>query len=226
MAAAAVALIVAAGKGGRFGGAKQFARLRGKPVLWHATRPFVECPAVAGARVVVADTQAAAAARRALRGFGGRCEVLPVGGKTRAQSVYNGLLGLAANTRVLVHDAARPCLPAFLILRLLAARGGAALALPVADSLRRARAGVVTGAARRDGLWQTQTPQCFAAGALRRALARFPQAADESEAMWRAGARARLLPGDARNIKITAPEDLPLAAALLQTLPAAPARAR
>lgn len=125
---------------------------------------------------------------------------------------------------MLVHDAARCCLPAEALARLIDTLDtdpcGGLLALPVADTLKRddGQQGVAATVAR-DGLWQAQTPQMFRYGLLARALAAGSGAeiTDEASAIERLGRQPRLVRGDARNFKVTYAQDIRLAAALLST---------
>lgn len=144
------------------------------------------------------------------------------GGKTRADSVAAGLnaLDAAPGDWVLVHDAARPCVPREDIQRLVAgvreARVGGLLAQPLADTLKRGDcAGRVQSTLDRSFLWRAQTPQMFPVEALRRALARAlgdgVRVTDEAAAMERAGHPVQLIEGSAANLKVTYPEDFALA---------------
>jgi 2-C-methyl-D-erythritol 4-phosphate cytidylyltransferase len=166
----------------------------------------------------------------------GVCEgvtVLRCGGRTRSDTVRNALQALAGTCRdddwILVHDAARPCVPHDALTRLVAhlkddAVGGL-LAVPVADTLKRgdgdADAPRVLRTENRAGLWQAQTPQMFRYGVLRRALAH-PSAlecTDEAQAVEALGLSPRLVRGSLANIKVTFPDDLRLAAAILASQP-------
>lgn len=212
------AIVVAAGSGSRAGGAKQWRRVAGKPVV----RWSVEALLDAGARdvVVVIAADAREEADAALAGLDGWRAVL--GGATRAASVCAGLaaLGGADDEPVLIHDAARPFLSAEVIARLLAGlvdADGVLPGLPVADSLRRWREGMVSGAVDRENLWRAQTPQAFRLKTIRDAYAVWPAdeaATDEAAVVERAGGRVRLIPGDARLTKLTYPEDFAMAEAL------------
>lgn len=214
-----IALLPAAGSGQRCGALKQFAPLCGRSVLWHAVQPFLSCAQVTQVRVVVAADKVTAA-QQALAD--GAVQVLPVGGETRAASVYNGLAQVPPQTWVLVHDAARPCLSAAALARLLAvcdedSGDGAVLALPQDDALKQVADGRLTATVARDGVWAMQTPQLFRAGRLRQVLQQFPAAADEAEAVLAAGGAVQVVPGERQNIKITVSEDLSLAERLLRT---------
>jgi 2-C-methyl-D-erythritol 4-phosphate cytidylyltransferase len=153
-----------------------------------------------------------------------RVEFLPVGGSSRAESVRNGLIAIAARTddddRVLVHDAARPCLTEAQLGRLIDEVGvdgsGGLLAIPLADTLKRGEDGRVGVTLDRSSMWCAQTPQLFRVGSLRAALTGALDAVtDESSAMERAGHAPRLVMGGASNLKVTTPEDLVLARAIL-----------
>ncbi|MCK8516400.1 2-C-methyl-D-erythritol 4-phosphate cytidylyltransferase [Methylonatrum kenyense] len=151
------------------------------------------------------------------------------GGAERFQSVFNTLdflLKLAPpGARVLVHDGVRPCLAAAALQRLLnqglASESGALLAVPVRDTLKRQDpAGCVERTADRQDLWQAQTPQLFPLGLLHRALGRVIaeglHVTDEAQAVEALGLRPRLVEGSVSNLKITRPDDLPLAEAILR----------
>lgn len=213
------AIVVAAGSGSRSGGAKQWRSLGGRPVIRWSVAALLE----AGAEevVVVAAPGAEAEANTALSGLIGWR--LAPGGSTRAQSVRNGLAALAgpADRPVLIHDAARPLLDRGVIERVLAAldaADGALPALPVADSLRRADSDIVTGEVERDDLWRAQTPQAFRYDTITSAYAAWPAdqpATDEATVVQRAGGRVRIVPGDARLMKLTYPEDFAMAEAYI-----------
>jgi len=223
------ALIPAAGAGTRMAGGppKQYLTLAGKPMLWHAARALC-VPAVETVFVVLApgDERFAACDWGAL---GGRIEPLYCGGATRRDSVYNGLVAamaaVDADDWILVHDAARPCLPRADLERLIEECQGDAiggiLALPTADTVKRAakdEAGVLRVAATEDRaqLWLAQTPQMFRAALLAQALkdAR-SELTDEASAVEAMGLRPRLVTGSRENLKVTFAEDLGIAEAII-----------
>jgi 2-C-methyl-D-erythritol 4-phosphate cytidylyltransferase len=198
---------------------KQYLDLAGDCMLHRTLDALLAEPRIAGVAVVVAADDR----RRPPPGrFDARVRFLPVGGATRADSVAAGLDGLDADDDdwVLVHDAARPGLPAAALARLIDAVGddpvGGLLALPVADTLKRGdAAGRVADTIDRADLWAAQTPQMFRAGLLRRALAGPRDGiTDEASAVERLGLRPLLVRGDPANLKVTLAEDLPLALAL------------
>ncbi len=226
------AVVPAGGSGRRFGGGlpKQYLLLHGRPVLAHALGCFLGHPRITGVQLVlpVADL-AREDWRTCLGDETGRLLPPVAGGAERADSVGLGLQtlleqGAAATDWVLVHDAARPCLRRedldLLLGSLADAPQGALLALPVADTLKREDHGRVLETVERSALWRAFTPQAFPLGALAAALADAAQqgwkVTDEASAMERQGWRPLLVRGHGDNIKVTLPEDLPLAAAILE----------
>lgn len=223
------ALIPAAGSGSRLAGAqpKQYAALAGKPMLWHAVAAVCRAP-VEMVFVVLApgDTAFKSCDWSA---FSGRIEPLYCGGETRRESVYNGLVAamaaVDADDWVLVHDAARPCLPAADLARLYAEcrndEIGGILALPVAETVKRAgkdEAGAqrIAGTEDRAQLWLAQTPQMFRAALLAEALGKADKSiTDEASALEQMGLKPRLVTGSRENLKVTYAEDLAIAQAIL-----------
>ncbi|HEX4024468.1 MAG TPA: 2-C-methyl-D-erythritol 4-phosphate cytidylyltransferase [Steroidobacteraceae bacterium] len=221
----------AAGSGRRFGGAKQYAALGARTVLDTALQLFIEDPRCAGGSLVLSAQDPH---RRELsERLAPRFQVVD-GGAERAHSVCNGLAALAERAReddwVLVHDAARPCLSAADLSRLLEhAEGepvGALLAAPIVDTLRRAAPAASAAAAPRsletlprDSLWLAQTPQMFRLAPLRHALERAIELqrapTDEAQAMEWQGLSARLVAARDGNLKVTSASDLALAEAIL-----------
>lgn len=207
------AIVVAAGQGLRAGQPlpKQFARWRGKPVLRHS----VEALAAAGiAPIIVAiPPQAEEVAGEAL--FGIRGVVLVTGGATRQASVRAALEALEheAPDHVLIHDAARPVLPAPVIARLRAALAdhrGAIPVLPVVDSLALAHDGIMGAAADREALRRVQTPQAFHYAAIlaaHRAWQGEATAGDDGQVAQAAGIAVALVEGDEALRKLTFASD-------------------
>ena len=203
------ALIVAAGSGSRAGGAlpKQYAKVAGKPLVAHAYAAFASHPAVDEVVVVIA----AGAEALAADALGAVRTV--VGGTTRRESVARGLAAVTGE-RVLVHDAARPFVPAAVIDRVLGALDSADAAMPVlavADTL--VRDGAVVP---RDGLARVQTPQGFRVATLRAAHAGWPagdEATDDAQMVRRLGGSVALVQGDAMLDKVTHPDDFAAAEA-------------
>ena len=227
MPAKAYALIPAAGAGSRVGAAlpKQYLEIAGRPLLYHALRALAQHPRIEQVFVVLAQGDDRFA-RYDWREFGVRIEPLFCGGETRAVSVFNGLLAardtVAGSDWVLVHDAARPCLGRDELDRLFGEldgdETGGLLAVPVADTLKRAnREARVAATEPRDGLWLAQTPQMFRYRVLIEALraADTTVVTDEARAVEGLGLKPKLVMGSTSNIKVTFPEDLLLAELLL-----------
>ncbi len=223
------ALVPAAGSGTRMGGErpKQYLCLDGRPLIAHTLAALARAARIDRLVVVLAPGDREWD-RHDWSPWAARLDVLRCGGATRAETVLNGLQAMAGwcmdDDWVLVHDAARPCLPAPALERLLdLAREdavGGLLAVPVADTLKRARAdGRVEATVPRAGLWQAQTPQMFRHGLLRDALRQAgADMTDEASAIERLGLHPRLVECDSRNLKITYPQDLRLASLILEHL--------
>ena len=196
-------------------------------MLWHAIRA-VCVPPVETVFVVLTPGDETFASLD-WSAFGDRVEPLYCGGASRRDSVYNGLVAtmdrLDPDDWILVHDAARPCLPEADLRRLLAACAddevGGILALPVADTVKRAEAGEagaprVAGTEDRSTLWLAQTPQMFRAEMLALALRTAGEGVtDESAAIEAMGLKPRLVPGSRENLKVTYPDDIAIAEAIL-----------
>lgn len=203
-----VALLVAAGSGTRAGGTvpKQFAIVAGRPMIAHAYDALASHPAIVETIVIVGDGRQALV-RSAL----GDVPVV-VGGPTRRVSVANGLGALHDATHVLVHDAARPFLPATVIDALVAAltmHDAAIPVLPVADTLARGT-DLLGDVVSRADLNRVQTPQAFAIETLRAAHAAWPadeEATDDAQMVRRLGVGVALVQGSAMLEKVTHPED-------------------
>ena len=224
-----IALIPAAGIGSRFGAGKpkQYVEIGGKTVLQHTLDIFLNHPLIDGAAVVLSpdDTRFQTAYNDE------KLTVLHCGGATRAETVRNGIAalleyGLADGTdNVLVHDAARCCLPPEALTRLIETAGGTAqggiLAVPVADTLKRAdRTNHISETVSRNGLWQAQTPQLFQTALLHRALSAedLDDITDEASAVEKLGVQPLLVQGDTRNLKLTLPQDEFIVRLLLQAV--------
>jgi 2-C-methyl-D-erythritol 4-phosphate cytidylyltransferase/2-C-methyl-D-erythritol 2,4-cyclodiphosphate synthase len=212
-----IALVVAAGRGSRFGSGepKQYRLLAGQPILRRAVAPLLAHPRIGGVRVIIHDDDT-----QAYRKAVGDLPLLPPvpGGATRQESALRGLesLGAMPPRRVLIHDAARPFVSAALLDRVLGAldrREGAIPALPVVDTLKRGGDGAVpliVCTQERAGLWRAQTPQGFHYSLL---LAAHRAAAgsaltDDAAVAEAAGMSVVMVPGDEDNLKVTTEDDL------------------
>ena len=214
------AIVVAAGTGSRFGGAKQYEALGDRRVLdW----------SLAGARSVAAGVVLAVLTERADHPEPG-ADVVVAGGASRSESVAAALAAVPASADVVVvHDGARPLAsPALFAAVVAAVRAGADAAVPglaVADTVKRVHDGLVVDTLDRDGLVAVQTPQAFSAGCLRRAhaAAAFGNAAsgaghratDDAALVEAVGGRVVVVPGEAANAKLTTADDLTAARRLV-----------
>jgi len=226
-------IVAAAGTGARFGGrvAKQYIDLGGAPLL---ARTLDRLAAIEREAMFVVVSPEDRDYERIIGARAG-VELLRCGGETRAQTVKNALVSIAARCTaddwVLVHDAARPCVPCAALRRLADTLRddpvGGLLAIPVSDTLKRAgewgSAPRVDRTEDRSMLWQAQTPQMFRYSVLAAALDAEDalSCTDEAQAvegLARAGRcmPPRLVSGSAQNVKITYPEDVVLASAILQ----------
>jgi 2-C-methyl-D-erythritol 4-phosphate cytidylyltransferase len=212
------AIIVAAGQSLRMGGYdKMLAPLAGQPLLLHSVRAFATCAAVDTVVVVASaaneeEIRSLTAAIPAVRG-------VVRGGSRRRDSVRAGLEALPDCDYVIIHDGARPFVTRELIEAALAgarATGAALCALPVTDTVKREEAnGLVRATLSREGLWLAQTPQAFRRDLLVRAHAVADiDATDDAALVEILGEPVRLVPGSARNLKVTTADDLALASAI------------
>jgi 2-C-methyl-D-erythritol 4-phosphate cytidylyltransferase / 2-C-methyl-D-erythritol 2,4-cyclodiphosphate synthase len=220
------AILLAAGRGTRLGGArpKQFEAVAGRPLFAHALDRLAALEGLAEVVLVTPRDGAPGEVEAELSALRRTRPELWVGsvagGERRQDSVAAGLAALEARGGVvLVHDAARP-FPPVEGMRALAARaegvGGALLAVAVVDTVKQeGPAGRVARTLDRRGLWLAQTPQGFRAehaGAMRELLAGAEEFTDETAALERLGVSVALVPGDAENFKVTHAADLARAA--------------
>lgn len=217
------AVVVAAGKGERLGvdRPKAFAKL-GERVLLAESLERLESSEWVDAIVIVAPEGWEEPSILLAEELGaGKVSACVAGGETRAESVRLGLGEVPEEALVvLVHDAARPVLAEGVIERVLAPLGegwdGAAPAVPVADTLKRADDdGTVQETVDRSGLYAVQTPQAFLTAVLRAAFAAELDASDCAGLVERNGGRVKLVEGDPRLLKITTPSDLAFVESLL-----------
>lgn len=218
----------AAGVGSRMGAdkPKQYLPLLGKTILEHTLERLLTLPQLHGVVVVLSPNDTIG---RALGVLSHEKVSIVSGGRERCDSVINGLASLRDNVAdsdwVLVHDAARPCVARSDILKLLTQLSehpvGGILATPVSDTIKRVSSGTVTTTVDRSVLWQAQTPQMFRYGlllsALQQAFADGAVITDEASALEHAGFTPAVVEGRRDNIKVTRPEDLPVAELILKS---------
>ena len=212
------ALIVAAGRGSRAGGPqpKQWQPLAGARVIDHTLAAFEAMSQITEIVLVLHPDDMDHAPDFTARGI-----TVTTGGAERAASVQRGLAAIKTADKVLIHDAARPCVSAEVIsgvFHALTDHQAAAPGLPVTDALWRGADGTVTGTQDRSNLFAAQTPQGFALTAIRAAHAAYDSpAADDVEVARAAGLQVAITRGSADNLKITRPEDFARAARFLET---------
>ena len=220
-------IIPAAGSGSRMGGEapKQYLSLNGKSLIQHVIKVFDQATKINSIHIVLSEGDAHW--RSTYLNLSSKAQVHYCGGDTRSVTVLNGLHAIEAQVEaedwILVHDAARPGLSNLLLNQLLSTLEhdavGGLLALPLADTLKRADAEQrVAETLPRTDLWQAQTPQMFRYATLKQALSTFHgSATDEAEAIEALGLKPKLVTGELRNLKVTYPQDLAVLSALLNT---------
>ena len=219
----AVALIPTAGKGERFGGAvpKPLMKLHGKPVIAHTLAVFEQIADVVEIILIVhpgflKEYQAAVKAARF-----SKVRTIVEGGATRTQSVRNGLRVVPQSADfVIIHDGVRPLVTTELIERglgLMASEKAVVAAIPVRPTLKvvEPKKNIVRETLDRTLVWEIQTPQIFERDLLMRAYADDAEATDDAALVERLGEPVKVFMGAFRNIKITTPEDLVIAEALM-----------
>lgn len=225
------AVIVAGGRGVRFGGAlpKQFSLLAGTPVINHAARAIAALPSIAEIVLVLPEGDLPKAVDDSLaqlhREFKAVALARITGGNRRQDSVARGLRALSGpSSVVLVHDAARPFPPLEGMKNLIAKTvelGAGILALRATDTIKQADGeGRVAATLDRAGIWLAQTPQAFRGdlvGPLLSLLESEQEFTDESAALEALGVPVALVEGAESNFKITRPEDLARAEAFLKS---------
>lgn len=216
-------VIVAAGTASRMGGIdKVMANLHGEPMIQRTIRAFQNCDAIREI-VVVTREDLILPITKLCRDMG-KVTAVVAGGKSRQESVHLGLNALSADVKLAaVHDGARPLISWQVIDRVVRAAntyGAAAPAIPVKDTIKVVKGGVVIETPSRDTLQAVQTPQVFDFDLLRGALSKAEQdgaqVTDDCSAVERLGMKIKIVEGDERNLKVTTPLDLRLAEMLLE----------
>jgi len=219
------AIIVAAGRGTRFGGdtPKQFVDLAGKPLLAHTLEKFQRCEYVDEIVLVLSADAVSSVDRYLDAGAFPKLTAVVAGGPTRAQSVFNGLEAVDSSCEIVaIHDAARPFVTEVDIALVLASArksGAACLVRQVYDTIKRVAGGNIVETLDRSNLRRAQTPQAFEIRLLRQAFENElldESVTDECSLVERIGIHISIIEGNSRNIKITTKEDLRLAEAILR----------
>ncbi len=219
------AVIVAAGTASRMGGIdKVMAPLGGEPMIVRTVRTFQECDAVREI-VIVTRPDLLVSIMDLCHKFD-KVRTVIAGGDTRPESVARGLAAVSEKTKlVAVQDGARPLITAEVIDRTVRAAhsyGAAAPAIPVKDTVKVVRGGIVASTPDRSTLQAVQTPQVFDLDLLKGALSKAEKdgavITDDCSAVERIGMSVRMVEGDERNIKVTTPLDLKIAELLLEEM--------
>jgi 2-C-methyl-D-erythritol 4-phosphate cytidylyltransferase len=225
----AVALVLAGGTGSRMGRPKQFIDLHGRPALYYSLRAFEDCSAI-GKIYAVGDRDRIKdlVSRAGIKKFSGCADP----GQARSLSARSGLLLCEEGPRtvVLIHDGSRCLVTPDLVGRVVAAANdavdGVVPAVPVVDTIKVAENGSVSATLDRANLRAVQTPQAFRLEALRQVYAapeeRLRTATDDASLIEDAGGRVAVVAGERTNIKMTSPDDLVLAEAILAARGIAP----
>lgn len=221
----AAAVIVAAGKGERFGNSgKVLAELLRRPVLEYSLEAFAHSTDISEIVIVAGEHTESAIGHLVSSGNWYTPIRVVRGGSSRQESTAKGVDAVSMDAEViLVHDGARPLIqPAQIEACIAAARehGGAIVATPVTDTIKRVFDGKIDTTIDRANLWAAQTPQGFRAPILREMLRNAALSSklvtDEASLAELSGYPVHIVPGDASNLKITHPTDLVIAAALLR----------
>ena len=219
------AVIVAAGTATRMGGIdKVMAELDGEPMIVRTVRTFENCDAIR--EIVIVTRQDLIMKITDLCAGFSKVKTVVVGGTDRAESVYNGLNALSSKVKlVAVQDGARPLITDAVIDRTVRAAhtyGAAAPGISVKDTVKVVQGSLVQATPDRSRLQAIQTPQVFdldlLKGALEKAKKDNASITDDCSAVERLGMSVRIVEGDERNIKVTTPMDLKIAALLLEEM--------
>lgn len=223
----AIAIIPAAGLGKRFGAKKQFLSLSGKPVLIHTLQAFEDAPSIHEIYVAVPEAEIDSV-RNLINDYNlQKIKQVVAGGKERQDSVRLGFQAFSQNPEacdiIVVHDGVRPLVTTDLIERIIAeasVSGGCVAALPVKETTKRVQGDIIVETIDRSQLWSIQTPQAFRQEIFRRAVDQSVKEAflgtDEAMLVERIGEKVKVVTSSPYNIKITTPEDLPIAEAFLK----------
>ena len=215
------AVIAAAGVSQRMGGVdKLFAPLLGKPLLAWTVDTFQTCLSIHQIALVVSEGNLGVVRRLVAEGGWSKVVQVCPGGERRQDSVARGLEALTPCDLIAIHDGARPLITHDIIRRGISAarrHGAAVAAVPVTDTIKVVTRGLVAQTPERDRLWAVQTPQVFRSDIIAEAYRRAKAGAtDDASLVERLGHRVRVYRGSYENIKVTAPEDLALAEAILK----------
>ena len=217
------AVIVAAGSASRMGGIdKVMAELKGEPMIVRTVRVFQQCDAIR--EIVIVTREDLIRPISSLCSKMDKVKAVVAGGKSRQESVWLGLNSLSKDVKLAaIHDGARPLVSQAVIDRTVRAAhsyGAAAPAIPVKDTIKAVKSGLVMATPDRDSLRAVQTPQVFdfdlLRGALKKASEEGAAVTDDCSAVELMGMSVKLVEGEERNLKVTTPLDLKIAALFLE----------
>lgn len=217
------AVIVAAGSASRMGGIdKVMAELRGEPMIRRTVRAFQSCDAVK--EIVIVTREDLIRPITSLCAGMDKVKAVVTGGKSRQESVWLGLNTLSKDVKLAaIHDGARPLISEAVIDRTIRAAhsyGTAAPAVPVKDTVKVVKGGLVLATPNRANLQAVQTPQVFdfdlLRGALKKAQEENASLTDDCSAVERMEMSVKIVEGEEKNLKITTPMDLKIAEMLLE----------
>ena len=228
----ATVLVPAAGTGSRMGGAvsKQYLELAGKPLLAHTLLQFESHPLIENIYLIVPAGDISFCQQQIVTRYCCNKVIrIVAGGDSRQNSVCNGLDAVVLDgfdqpeRPILIHDGARPLFDCRHLEALIAAvvnTGAATIGVPVKDTIKQVENNIITASPERSKLWQVQTPQGFQYQLLQRAFVEAAAdgfiATDDASLVTRLGHAVQMLKGDYSNIKVTTPEDIPIALALME----------
>jgi len=227
-----IALIPAAGMGKRMGASinKQYLLLDGMPIVARTISLFEHSPLIDSIYLVVPAEEIPYCRKNVVEacGFKKIAAIVP-GGRERQNSVLNGLNAMRERVSeddvVLIHDGVRPLISERLLqesISIARAHDGALVAVPVKDTIKSVRDGIVSNTPPRESLWQAQTPQTFRFAKIFQAHLSAEadgfSGTDDASLIERSGGKVHIVRGDYRNIKITTPEDLVLAEVFLSAM--------
>lgn len=219
------AVIVAAGSASRMGGIdKVMAPLVGTPMVARTAAAFQNCDAIA--EIVIVTRPDLIRPISALCAGMDKVRAVVAGGSSRQESVWLGLNALSEGIQLAaIHDGARPLISNLVIDRTVRAAnsyGAAAPAVPVKDTIKVVKGGLVEKTPDRATLQAVQTPQVFdfdlLRGALKQAEEEKAAVTDDCSAVERLGMKVKIVEGDERNLKVTTPMDLKIAEMLLEEM--------
>ena len=224
------AIVPAAGRGMRMRGdiSKQYLPLAGKPILVHTLLALEQCPAIDEVILAVREKEVAHCKEEIVEKFAlKKIKEIIAGGERRQDSIYNALKMIRPNCDlVLIHDSVRPFITEEIILRTIEEtklHGAVAMAIPLTDTIKQGDGeGFVKKTLNRDELWSIQTPQGFKYSLIQKAYSQAYEdgfyGTDDASLVERIEHPVKMVEGSPENIKITTPEDLIIAEAILREI--------